>query len=180
MRTSTTPTSWGVILRCAGSSAARQSYVMWPRPARWGGSRPSGSRVTRTLPRSPSPAPAIIRCSFSTSSATSNGARCVRATFTRRTAGGTCLNRSRPATGSVTCVATSAPMPPLPTPRSTSSWRPKVTSTRSGCRRTASSKSASCRPPAAHGPALLRQLQLSGGKLDDATARRGQGRVAPR
>ncbi|CAN0291566.1 unnamed protein product [Phaeothamnion confervicola] len=31
-----------------------------------------------------------------------------------------------------------------------------------------------------HGAAMLRQLQLSGAKLDDATPFRGQGRVAPR
>ena len=55
----------------------------------------------------------------------------------------TCSNRSWPATGSATSAATSAPMPPLPTPRSTSSWRPKATSTRSGCRPTAFCRSVS-------------------------------------
>ena len=34
--------------------------------------------------------------------------------------------------------------------------------------------------PAEHGPAIHLQLPLSGGQLDDAPLRRGQGRVAPR
>ena len=41
-------TGWDVTLRCAGSSAARLSYAERLRPARRGGSRPNGSRVTRT------------------------------------------------------------------------------------------------------------------------------------
>ena len=75
---------------------------------------------------------------------------------------------------------------PVPTPRSTRSWKPKATSTRSGCRRTACCRTVSAICSSAllaapdHGPAILRQLQLSGPKLDDATPRRGQGRVAPR
>lgn len=47
-----------------------------------------------------SPVPAIIRCSCSTSSATSNAVRCARATSIRRTAGRACLNRSWPVIGS--------------------------------------------------------------------------------
>ena len=71
-------------------------------------------------------------------------------------------------------------------PRSTSSWRRKVTSTRSGCRRTVSCRSALATCLGAllvarrSGSTILRQLQLSGSKLDDATLRRGQSRVAPR
>ena len=60
-----------------------------------------------------SPAPATTRCSCSTSSATSNGARCARATSIRRTGGESCSNRSWPVTVSATSAATSAPMPPL-------------------------------------------------------------------
>src|SRR5258708_5871349 len=52
MKTSTMPTGWDVIPRCAGSSAARPSCAMPHRPARWDGSRRNGSRVTRISLRS--------------------------------------------------------------------------------------------------------------------------------
>src|ERR1019366_8829367 len=46
-----------------------------------------------------SPAPAIIRCSCSISSANWNAARCVQATSIQRTVGRTCWNRSWPCIG---------------------------------------------------------------------------------
>ena len=128
-RMSTTPTGLGVIPRCAGSSASRRSSAAGHRPARWGGSRPSCWRTTRTSRplrtcrgcgstgfttmigrgawcstwtapsarhsanrrarpiTATSAAPAITRCSCSTSSATWNVARCAPATCTAPTDG---------------------------------------------------------------------------------------------
>lgn len=75
-------------------------------------------------------------------------------------------------------------MSPLPTPRSTSSWRPRAMRRRSaacqphppGAYRLPSQ--APCRPPADHGAATLRQRRLSGSKLGHVTPRRGQGRAS--
>ena len=69
----------------------------------------------------------------SISSAIWNALRFVPATFIRRTVGRRRLSRSRPATEVSSNAATSAPMPPSQTRRSTSSWRPKDSNTRSGC-----------------------------------------------
>ena len=81
-------------------------------------------------------APAITRCSASTSSAISNGACCAGATSTAPRTGGRCWRRWLPATGSAGYGATSAPMPPSPRRRSTRFSRPRGSSTPSGCRPT--------------------------------------------
>ena len=76
-------------------------------------------------------------------------------------------------------------MPPLRTRRSTSSWRTKSSSMRSGCLPSDSSTEdrlpaqAPCRSSSERGATVLRQLQLSGAKLEDTAPRGCQGRVAP-
>src|SRR6266536_3971710 len=70
-------------------------------------------------------------------------------------------------------AATSVPMPTSRTRRSTSSWGPKASSMRSGCPPSDSSREdrvsaqAPCWSSSERGPAVLRQLQLSGAKLED-------------
>jgi hypothetical protein len=148
------------------------------------------SSVTTATRKAPpitatSPAPAIIRCSCSTSSAIWNAPRCVRAMSTRRTVGRKCWSRSWPDIGGSSSAATSAPMRPFRILRSTSSWRAKASSTRSVCRPTTCCRSVSA--TCSRGllvvlrarSAVLRQLQLSGAKLEDTAPRGGQGRVAP-
>jgi hypothetical protein len=76
-------------------------------------------------------------------------------------------------------------MPPLQILRSTSSWRPNTTSTRSAtCQSDSSTKDrlsaqAPCWPSSERCSTVLRQLPLSGAKLEDTASRGGQGRVAP-
>src|SRR6202045_2775174 len=53
MKMLTTPSACAMTPRCAGSSAARQLRIVQRRRARWGASRPSGSRRKRTYPLSP-------------------------------------------------------------------------------------------------------------------------------
>ena len=158
-RMSTTPTGSGVIPRCAGSSAARRSSAAQHRPARWGGSRPSCWRTTRTsrplrtcrgcgstgftttirrgawcstwtapsarhsVSRRARPitatsaAPAITRCSCSTSSATWSVARCAPATCTAPTDG--VMSYRSNVTRNEPSASTSAAMRPSPHRRST-------------------------------------------------------------
>src|SRR5450759_4427244 len=80
-----------------------------------------------------SPAPAIIRCSCSISSAIWNAPRCVLAMSIVPMVGRTCWGRSWPAIGAGSSVVTFAPMRPLQIQRSMSSWRLNTTTTRSGC-----------------------------------------------
>ena len=87
--------------------------------------RPMASR--RARPRTAtSAAPAITRCSCSTSSATWSAARCGPATSTAPRAGGTCWSRWSRAIGARSRASTSAPMRPSPSPRSTSFWKPRA------------------------------------------------------
>ena len=167
------PRAWPT---AAARHRARHGFEREPDPRR------TGEAAPRTAI---SPAPAITRCSCSTSSAIWNAVRCAPATSTAPTAGTTCSSRSWPATGARSHASISAPTRPSPTPRSTSFWRPRGSSTRSGCRPTGSCRSRIGyllkrpvgRPPTRCAP-ILRQLQLSGRKLDEAAPRRGQGRVA--
>ena len=184
-RMSTTPTGSGVIPRCAGSSAARRSSAAGHRPARWGGSRPSCWRTTRTsrplrtcrgcgstgftttirrgascstwtapsarhsVSRRAQPitatsaAPAITRCSCSTSSATWSVARCAPATCIAPTDGVMSWYRWSNVTRDEPFASTSAAMRPSPHRRSTTTSKPKACSTPSGCPPTRCCKRAS-------------------------------------
>src|SRR5262249_53255833 len=91
--------------------------------------RASGTAIT--------PAPAITRCSCSTSLATSNAALCVPATFTAPMDGTLCSSRSwRATTRARSHASISGLTPPLQCPRSTSFWRRSGSNTRSGYRPT--------------------------------------------
>src|SRR5262245_65211560 len=70
------------------------------------------------------PAPAITRCSCSTSLATSNAVLCVPATCTALTAGTTCSSLSWRATRARSHASICGQTRPLQCPRSTSSWKP--------------------------------------------------------
>src|SRR4249920_1422593 len=82
-------------------------------------SRPTANRRTASG-TAITPAPAIIRCSCSTSSAIWNAARYVPATCTVPTAGRVCLSRSSCGIRARSCVSTSEPMQPSPCRESTS------------------------------------------------------------
>ncbi len=114
----------------AARHRARHGFERQPDP--WRAGEAASGTATST-------APATTRCSCSTSSAIWNAARCVPATSTAPTAGRTCWSRSWPAIGARSRASTSAPTPPSPIPEvyeyPGSRGR---SSTRSGCRPTAS------------------------------------------
>ncbi len=129
-------------------------------------------------------APATTRCSSSTSSAIWNVARCVPAMSTAPTAGETCSSRSSRATRARCRASISGPTRASQIPRSTSTSKPRGSSTRSACRQQRFAgedrlpAQAARRSAAERCPALVCQLPLSGGKLDKAPPRRRQSRVA--
>src|SRR2546429_1819041 len=82
------------------------------------------------------PAPAIARCSCSTSLATSNAVLCGPATCTALTAGTTCSSLSWRATRARSHASIFERTQPLQCPRSTSFWRRSESNTRSGYRPT--------------------------------------------
>ena len=87
--------------------------------------------------------PAIIRCLCSTSLAIWSGAPCAPATSIAPMAGATFWNPWLPVIGIGRCGATSEAMQPSPRRTSMSSWKPRVTSTRSVSRPTRFFKQAS-------------------------------------
>src|SRR5262245_8407541 len=88
-------------------------------------------------------APAITRCSYSTSLVIWNAALCVPATCTAPTAGRVCSSRSSCAIRARSCASTSGPMQPSPCRGSSSAWRPSGSNMRSGCLPTRSSRTGS-------------------------------------
>ena len=108
-----------------------------------------GEQEGRAAPRATRPttgisaAPVITRSLFSISLATWSGAFYVLATFTAPKTGDWFLDQLSSAIAPGTFAATSGATPPLPSRRSTSSWKPKVTHTPSVSRPTRSCKRAS-------------------------------------
>jgi hypothetical protein len=108
------------------------------------------------------------------------------ATSIRRTVGGTCCNRSWPAIGASSSATTSAsaPMPLSQPPKSTSSWRQSVSSTRSGCPPIRFSKRGSGICLSAQLVALrtrsddITPASVSGAKLDQTAPSDSQSRLA--
>src|SRR4029077_7236466 len=82
------------------------------------------------------PAPAITRCSYSTSLATSNAVLCVPATCTALMAGTTCSSPSWRVTRARSHASIFERTRPLQCPRSTNFWKQSGSNTRSGYRPT--------------------------------------------
>jgi len=90
-----------------------------------------------------SSAPATIRCSCSIRTATWSDARCVRGTSTARTAGARCSIRCWRAIAAGLAGAHYVAMRPSRSRMCTSTWRRRVSSTRSACPRTRCSRAGS-------------------------------------
>ena len=126
---------------------------------------------------------AAIRCSCSTSSATSNAVRSGLALRTAPMAGAVFWTRSSHGIATESSGATSGAMPPSPRQESTSIWRPRASATLSGfpptarCRDVSLTYCAAPRGAPDGGPALRRQLQLPGWKTRNGIT--GCARIGP-